>query len=390
MNRYFVEFALSSLRIEKIKNIFIGMMLSLLVFLLGSVLFISSSIRYELTSAASELPEIIVQKKIAAKQVPFKIDAIYPLLNIAGVSTVVPRVWGMYRFDQTGEYFSVIGIDRYDYKYIKALDSIANIFLKKDSKDATMIVGQGVYTRLKERYYTKYFNFITPDGDLFKVNIAGVFQNDLELFSNDVIVTDLQTAQKILGIQKGYVSDIAIKIPNKDEIPTIAKKISLLNPNFNVITKEETKARYKEIFDYKKGVFLVLFLIVLFTFFFIVTDRLTGISQNQKREIAVLKALGWSILDVIRYKFIESFFIASFAYMAGITIALVYVYIFQAPFLRDIFTGFDGLKPSFDLIYHVDIFVYVILFLMSVAVYMAAVIIPAWKIAVVDVDEVLR
>ena len=52
----------------------------------------------------------------------------------------------------------------------------------------SMIIGKGVEKVLKENYYKQYFNFIKPDGKFKKVHIAGVFQDNLELESNDTIV----------------------------------------------------------------------------------------------------------------------------------------------------------------------------------------------------------
>ena len=46
---------------------------------------------------------------------------------------------------------------------------------------------------------------------------------------------------------------------------------------------------------------------VIFTFILVLYQRYSMISSNDKREIGILKAVGWSIKDIIKLKIIENF-----------------------------------------------------------------------------------
>jgi len=74
----------------------------------------------------------------------------------------------------------------------------------------------------------------------------------------------------------------------------------------------------------------------------------------------------------------------------GITFSLFYVYALQAPLLRNLFMGYSALKPSFALPFSVDVSMLVLLFLLSVPIYIAATLIPAWRASTLDADEVMR
>jgi len=74
----------------------------------------------------------------------------------------------------------------------------------------------------------------------------------------------------------------------------------------------------------------------------------------------------------------------------GITVAFGFVYLLQAPLLRDIFIGYSDLKPSFELPFILDIQTLVLVFFLSVPIYIAAIIIPSWRVATLDADEVIR
>ncbi len=388
MNRYFLDFTIASLFVYKKRNLFILLMLTLLIFLSASVLFIASSLKEELLQAAKESPQIIVQKRVGGRLHDIEMSKILSLVAIEGVERAVPRIWGLYRFDRAGVSFSIVGIDRFDYDYLQELGNAAKL-LAGDPKDG-MVVGQGVYEILQKSYYKEYFNFLLPEGVIKKLRIIGIFKTKNRLLSNDMILLSTQNARKILGIQKGYATDIALYVPNSDEVATIATKIKLLDPTLHVITKDGIKAGYERIFDLKSGLFLLFFIMALLTFFMIVSDRLSALGSQEKKEIAILKAIGWSVQDILKEKFLESFLIASFAYFLGVALALAFVFVFQAPVLANLFTGSSSIHPPLTLSYGVDLSIYLLLFLVSVPVYLAAIIIPAWRVAVSDVDEVIR
>jgi ABC-type lipoprotein release transport system permease subunit len=196
--------------------------------------------------------------------------------------------------------------------------------------------------------------------------------------------------REIFGIQEEMATDLVVKVNNLDEVSTIATKIKLLFPNVKVITHDDIKLSYEHLFNYKSGLFLALFVIAIFTFFIIIYDKMSGLSSESKREIGILKAIGWKIDDVLKEKFYEAMIVALFSYFLGVSMALFYVYIFNAPLLSSVFFGYSGLKPALDLVFVFDFQTLFLVFFLSVPIYVAATIIPAWRVSVLDADEVMR
>ena len=77
-------------------------------------------------------------------------------------------------------------------------------------------------------------------------------------------------------------------------------------------------------------------------------------------------------------------------FFIALNLAIFFVYFLKAPILSEVFSGFSNLKLDFDLIFVFDFKLVVLLFLLSVPLYVAVSIIPAYKASVRDIGEVLR
>ncbi len=391
INKYLIEYALNSLLRQKSKNIFILVIFTILISLITSIFLISNSIKYELNLTVDKLPAITIQKLQAGKVVDIESSRVDDIITIAGVEDVLARVWGYYYFENAGVNFSIMGIDNYESQYTNSLTKIVNDTEKTDILDNnSMLVGTGVKRILEENFYNDYFNFITNDGSFKKVKVGGVFNSDIELQSNDMIIVSKELAYEILGVGEEKSTDIVVKVSNPNELETIVNKIKLLFPDTRIITNEDFKVSYQNIFDYKSGLFLAMFIISLFTFFIIIYDKTSGLTSSEKTEIGILKALGWRVDDVLKEKFYESFIISFISYILGVILAFCFVYFLNAPLLRDIFEGYSQLKTTFNLPFVVDFQILTLVFFITIPIYIAATIIPSWRTATLDADEVIR
>jgi ABC-type lipoprotein release transport system permease subunit len=364
---------------------------TLLTALLSSVFLITGSIKHELHSTVDALPQITVQKIKAGRHYDIETAIADEIIGISGVSEAIPRVWGYYYFENAGVNFSLVGIDQYEQQYKNSFNNVVKKFDFDELNSADqMVVGMGVKKIMNESYYSKYFNFIKPDGTFKQVTIAGTFESETELESNDMILMSKESVREIFDIAENKATDIVVKVPNPEEVTTIASKIKLMYPDTRVISSTDLKVSYQNIFDYKSGVFLALFTVALFTFFMIIYDKASGLSSEEKREIGILKAIGWRVDDVLKEKFYESFILSFLAFLMGTVLAFGFVYLFQAPLLREIFVGYSQLKTSFELPFIFDIQTLFLVFFLSVPIYIAATIIPSWRAATLEVDEVIR
>ncbi len=387
MNFLLLEYALGLLKRSFAKNLFIFVVLTLLTMLLASMFFVTASLRYESSLTLESLPDIVIQKTKAGMQQSFDEREVEDALEIFGIKSMEGRVWGYYYFDQAGVYFTLLGVDGFE---PQEREMLVNLLGTREFNDDSIVLGEGVKEVLEKSYYKEYFNFIQEDGSTKKLFIDGVFKSKSRLESNDMIVMHKERLREIFGFDAYEVSDVALYVTNQNELSTIALKLTQHYPHFRILTKEDQRISYENLFNYKSGLFLAAMVVAFFTFFIIIYDRLTGVSSAQRREIGILKALGWRIEDLLKSKLYESLILSSTAYMLGVILALFYVYILQAPLFGDIFTGYSGLKPPLELVFTLEFETLFVLFLLSVPLYVLATIIPAWRVATLDAQEVMQ
>ncbi len=208
--------------------------------------------------------------------------------------------------------------------------------------------------------------------------------------TNDVILMPEKYVREIFDINESWATDIVVKVPNSEEINIVKQKLQYMYPDCRIISRSDIEASYQNLFDYKSGLFLALLITSFVAFFILVYDKTSGLSAEDKREIGILKAVGWKTENILQMEFIEGGLISLFSFFLGTGLALFYVYFLQAPILRDLFTGVSKLKPSFNLIPVIDFQVLFLIFVLTVPVYIMATIIPSWRAAIIDADEVMR
>ena len=86
--------------------------------------------------------------------------------------------------------------------------------------------------------------------------------------------------------------------------------------------------------------FLILYLVVLFAFIMILYQRYSQVSINERKQIAILKTIGYSVRDIIKIKMSENFVVAFVSYLLGL-ISIFFVFILNAPILKNIFIDFQ-------------------------------------------------
>ena len=380
----FINLIFLLLHKQKTKYISIFILATLTIFLLSTVIFIKSSLQNEILKTLESHNDFIIQKEFGGRIFDIENQLEDRLRNIYGVKNITKRVYGRYKFLSEDVYFTIIGVD-----FSNLNKELKNLGLQNISNDE-MIVGFEVDNLLKKYKYTNYYDFFLPNKEIKKVKIAKVLEKESNIISSDIIILDINLARDILGINRDFSTNIAFDVPNELERTNIKQKLQRLDLDLNIIQKEDILKKYETIFNYKGGVFLILYLVVLFAFIMILYQRYSQVSINERKQIAIFKAIGYSVRDIIKIKMSENFVVAFVSYLFGVLLAYFFVFILNAPILKNIFIDFSNIKNDFIIYPYIEFSTFVTLFLFFMVLFLSSVLIPVWKISAINPYESLR
>ncbi|MGZ3535806.1 MAG: ABC transporter permease [Thermodesulfobacteriota bacterium] len=366
-----IDFTLSSLLRRKRKNIALIFVYTLVVFFLASVLFFTYSIKKEASMILQGSPDMIVQKMIAGRHELIPISYIDKIKNIRGVSSVKERLWGYY-------YDPVIGANY-------------TLMVLGDSQLAggKIIIGEGV-SRTRLLFEGDSMEFKTYDGAIVHLEVKSTLSSKSELVSSDLILISEGDFRRLFGTPNGYATDLTLKVKNSRELSTIAIKIAELLPDSRQILRDEILRTYDAVFNWRGGIMMVILMGALLAFIIFAWDKASGLSLEERREIGILKAIGWETSDVLLMKFWEGMTVSLSSFFSGVIFAYIHVFFASSILFEPVLKGWAVLYPHFKGMPFIDASQIIALFFLTVVPYTVATIIPSWRAATVDPDSVMR
>jgi ABC-type lipoprotein release transport system permease subunit len=379
-----LSYALHSLLRRWRKQVALVVIYALVVAFYASVVFFTTSLKYETRAVLQDVPELWVQKLAGGRLVPMPASFVDSLKNIRGIQSISPRIWG-YNYDSpTGAVFTVIGSD----SLVQGLNMVQTSHKGKLTGEQALC-GTG-FLELRRLRIGDRLTIYDDTGDAKSFEIVGSFTAASDLLTRDLIVLPTKAAKQILGLKPDQVTDVSLRISNSNEIENIGRKLDLRFGGIRVVTKDQLSATYEALFSWRGGIFIYGTILAIFAFLILAWERASGLSAEDRKELGVLKAVGWQISDVLWMKFWEGVIISLSATLGGIIVAYVHVFIFQAPLLKPFLIGWSELYPSYDLFPVFDMGSFLAICSLSVIPYLTATLVPAWRGAITDPAEVMQ
>ncbi len=369
--RNIIDFTLTSLLRRKRKNISLIAVYALVVFLLASVTFFTHSIKKEAIFVLKDAPEMTVQRLTAGRHDLIPVGYIDTLRQIRGVKSVRSRLWGYYSDSINGANYTLI------------------VNQDLHSEDGTILIGKGILRHLPSRQ-NGTMAFKTYDGSYGFLRIKGTYSSESELASSDLILISENDFRKLFALPKEYTTDLILEVRNPKELPTIAEKITRLLPDTRPILRDEILRTYDAVFDWRGGIIIVILLASVFAFIIFAWDKAAGLSAEEKREIGILKGIGWETSDILLMKFWEGATVSLISFLLGVLFAYLHVFFTSSTLFESALKGWSVLYPNFRLTPSIDAYQVATLFFLTVAPYTVATLIPSWKAATVDPDAIMR
>ncbi len=377
-HRYILDLTLSSMARRKGKNIALVMVYTFVLFLLASVLFSLESLKKEARTILQDAPEITVQRLIAGRQDLIPTDYIDSIRAIRGVQSVEPRLWGYYYDALSGANFTLM----------------VNPALNNNKGE--IVIGPGVARRSEQGMARRTLDkndvipFKTAAGTILTLTVKGLFPSASELVTADLILVSESDFREIFAIARGQATDLILEVRNSKELNTIAGKITQIYPDTRPVVRQDILRTYDAVFDWRGGVTVMVLSGAVFAFIILAWDKATGLSAEEKREIGILKAVGWETSDILLMKFWEGAAVSLTAFFLGIFLAYCHVFLASSMLFAPMLKGWSVLYPQFRLTPSIDGYQIATLFFLTVVPYTVVTIVPSWRSATIDPDSVMR
>ena len=368
---YLLDFTLSSLWRRKGKNLGLLLVYSLIVFLLASVMLFTHALRSEARLLLTEAPELLVQRLEAGRHALIPASHLTAIQDLRGVREARGRLWGYYYDPAVKANYSLMVSDR------------------QDLEDKAIIIGPTI-AQTRGLDIGDYLSLRSHKGETLSFRVQGLLPADSALISADLVLMTEQAFRATFGIPEGVFTDLALHVRNPRELYKIAEKISLALPDSRPILREEILRTYDNIFAWRQGIVFVLLAGAILAFVIFAWDKASGLSAEERREIGILKAVGWETGDVLRMKFWEGAVISLAAFLLGYLAAYMHVFFFSAGIFTPVLKGWAALYPDFQLSPRVDGLQLATLSFFTVFPYSLATMVPIWRTSITDPDAVMR
>jgi len=369
--KYLIDFTLSSLKRRLTKNLGLLLVYTLIVFLLASVMLFTHSLRREAGIILESSPEVILQRLVAGRHDLMPAEYLDRIGRIRGVTRKAGRLWG--------------------YFYDPAVQANYTLMVPRDRElgPQEVVIGAGI-ARTRGVDVGDFLTFRSSDGRAFSFRVVDILNADSELVNADLLLVSEGTYRDFFGIPTDRFTDIVLQVRNPSEVRKVAEKLTVLLPDARPILREEILRTYDSIFSWRQGIVFVLLGGSILAFVIFAWDKASGLSAEEKREIGILKAIGWETSDVIRMKFWEGSIVSLTAFLLGFILAYLHVFYGQAALFEPVLKGWAVLYPSFNPVPFVDGLQVATLFFFTVFPYTVATIIPIWRASITDPDAVMR
>ncbi len=279
----------------------------------------------------------------------------------------------------------VHGINFEDENALFNLESklVEGSFSELSTKPNSVVMGISLSKKLDVKTGDK-ISITTENGDSFLVTIVGILKTGISEFDKQQSYVSMKTAQRFMNVPGSYITGIKIKLYDMELAPKLSEELQRKYEYQGSDWKKDNAALLEGDVLRDMIVYGVAGTILLVAGFGIY-NILTMMIYEKMKDIAILKAIGFSDGDV-RWIFLTQALVIG---VVGALFGLIFGFLLsyatsKAPFESDVIVTMDHLPVSFDTIYYITGFTFGIV-TTALSGY-----IPSRKAANVDPITILR
>jgi len=392
------SYALGNVLKYRTRSVAIILALFISTSILCSVEFIREGVVTDVSASVDEGPDIILQKLVGGRQAPIPDSWMGNVTNTAGVRTATPRVWG-YSEVGSGILLTIMGVNATEYESMSGVvgtDVLETGRFLNETDYRKMIIGQGIVDIMatsaisQQIHVGSLLSLITFEGELIEFEIVGIFDSDSKIYSYDMILTDLKSAREVLGYDNSTFTDIAIWTNYGTDLNSVAFRLDTGIGEARVLTRDAISDLMLKAYTGRAGITALLWLVVLLAVILLAFTASSAGSEEARREVGLLKALGFDTVDVLEIRMLESITLSLLGVSLGISFAIIFDFIFGAPLLAGYILGWSLVLLPGGIPLTISVSTLFTVYAVGVIPILVAAVVPSWRNAITEPDVVLR
>jgi lipoprotein-releasing system permease protein len=343
-------------------------------FALGAALLLTSAVRNESLRALDLAPDITLTRLRGGLPRPVLTSAAQRLSARPGVLRVTPRVWGFVPLEGSATVITVVAAET----PLPPGPALWRGRLPTGGERGWVVLGAG----LARVFDLRVGDALSARGVALRV--IGVFRDEVAPRTADVALCAPPDARALLGLEADEATDLALELQTPDARPGVLRAAGELLPDARALTRDDQRRAVTLTWGRRGGVALLALIPALIAVLALALQRAVGADPVARRELATLRALGWSVAEATELEAVAGVLPSALAAGAGVLGAYAYVFPMGAPGLRDVLLGPSAALPLSQLAPVgglADVTLTLALVLLPQA---AAALLGAWRVASAD------
>jgi hypothetical protein len=369
--RAVLEFALASLLRHRGKAAVFGAVLTLIVFLLTSLVFLRSSVRLEAAAMLREAPDLVVQRQVAGRQELVPTATAAAVRSLPGVQSAHARLWGYYYDPAAGANYTVA------------------VPLFNPPAEGETAIGGGIF-RSRQGYSRDVLALRSYRGGPVLFTVKAVLPDRADLIAADLMLVSEPDFRALFALAADVANDIVVRLAPGADPDAVRHEAARLLPGARLVSKADMLATADSFLDWRRGLPGVIVLAMALALVIVAADKPTALSVEEQREMGILRALGWSKLDVLVAKAWEPLVVSVTAVLVGMLAAYAHVYLGGAALFTPVLRGWAVLAPNLDLVPSFDVPLLAAIAASAIVLPASGTLLAAYRPASGDPDAVIR
>lgn len=371
------------------RSLAIGVPLTLAMAVAMSATLVADGIRSDAAAAAATAPDMTLQRIDQGRLVPFETAPVEAALRVhPDVVAVRPRVFTLLPApgeEAGGALATLVGVDWADAG--AAPHGVVEGRIPTAGEEGVVVLGKGVAS---ERHIAvgDVWSVVTPLG-AHPLQVTGLLSDTVAVHGANLALTSVADARAIAGLPDGHATELTVTFADVADSFAVAEDIVARFPRLRVIGRSGVARILDAVYGGRTGAFITIWMILLLVAAAVAWALGLDVAASERHEMGVLKAMGWSTLQLVEARMLEGGLIGLFATLTGALVGTIHA-LLGAPGIAGLFTGWTTLYPDFATPLALEPASVAALLALGVVPLLAAGAIPAWRVGSTPPEAVMR